>query len=542
MILSSADIIRILGGDPVIRQEARLSIVDGKPGFGYDEYVYIYVDRYPSVDEFEATWTIWVVDGGSDVLDIVLNTMTRLLPKFDFNGKSYTTTEFKNRDTVVRPAEEIALEKVAEATGSIEQRFAALSASLSERISRVSDGRDGADGIQGPPGRPGRDGRDGADLVATDANLEDLKNVEEGIAKEDGQVLTWRDGKWTNLFVPQIISSISGGGGGGTVINKLDDIGDVDVPSPSDGYVLAFNAATSNWEAVAAPPADISGNSIDDLSDVDTSTVAPVVEEPLVWDGTNWVPGQHVSVTSVKLDTANLASPALGQLEWEQDENTAVLGIDGNVHLHLGHDQFAWCRNGTGSTITAGTAVMFAGTLGASGRLLVAPMVANGTQPGYVFLGIAAESIAPGADGNIISYGKLKGINTLGYSEGAILWCDPAVPGGLTATEPSAPNLKLPIAAVISSKSNGTLMVRWSTGDRLKDLHDVEASAPTDGQALVWSDANSRWQPGNVSGGSGIPEAPQDNNYYVRQNGAWVNLAAAIDAINGRVIDGGVVT
>jgi len=42
-----------------------------------------------------------------------------------------------------------------------------------------------------------------------------------------------------------------------------------------------------------------------------------------------------------------------------------------------------------------------------------------------------------------------------------------------------------------------------------------------------------------VSGGSGIPEAPQDNNYYVRQNGAWVNLADAIDAINGRVIDGG---
>lgn len=539
MILSSADIIRILGGDPIIRLAAKIAIVDGKPAISGREGLYIYVNRFPVLGEFEATFTLWIESDGSEPEDIVVAQIQRLLPKVQVKSgllTTVTTTEFRSENTQEAPQAPVVAQVD---TSAIEARFEALAEDIQDRMLLVGPGRPGRDGKDGADGKDGRDGRD---LVATDAKLEDLQNVEQNIAKEDGQVLTWKDGVWQNLFVPQIISSISGGGGGGTVINKLDDIGDVDVPSPSDGYVLAFNAATSNWEAVAAPPADISGSSIDDLSDVDTSTVAPVVEEPLVWDGTNWVPGQHVSVTSVKLDTANLASPALGQLEWEQDENTAVLGIDGNVHLHLGHDQFAWCRNGTGSTITAGTAVMFAGTLGASGRLLVAPMVANGTQPGYVFLGIAAESIAPGADGNIISYGKLKGINTLGYSEGAILWCDPAVPGGLTATEPSAPNLKLPIAAVISSKSNGTLMVRWSTGDRLKDLHDVEASAPTDGQALVWSDANSRWQPGNVSGGSGIPEAPQDNNYYVRQNGAWVNLAAAIDAINGRVIDGGVVT
>lgn len=34
--------------------------------------------------------------------------------------------------------------------------------------------------------------------------------------------------------------------------------------------------------------------SIDDLADVDTTTVAPNVDEALVWDGTNWVPGEAV--------------------------------------------------------------------------------------------------------------------------------------------------------------------------------------------------------------------------------------------------------
>jgi hypothetical protein len=494
MLLSSADILRVLGSSDIIRLTAQVEVVDSRPPISGREGLFLYVQRYPELLEFEAKYTIWLETDGSEPDDLVIAELKRLLPRVEVVSGLLTTitaTELRSPNTLEAPAD------AGQASVDMqlwEERFQALAEDIQDRMLLVGSGRPGKDGKDGADGKDGRDGRD---LVATDARLEDLQNVKQNIAKEDGQVLTWKDGVWQNLFVPQIISSISGSGGGGTNVS-----------------------------------------SIDDLSDVDTSTVAPVVEEPLVWNGTNWVPGQHVSVTSVKLDTANLASPALGQLEWEQDENTAVLGIDGNVHLHLGHDQFTWCRNGTGSTITAGTAVMFAGTLGASGRLLVAPMVANGTQPSYVFLGIAAESIAPGTDGNVISYGKLKGINTLGYPEGAILWCNPAVPGGLTATEPSAPNLKLPVAAVISSKSNGTLMVRWSTGDRLKDLHDVESSAPQDGEVLTWVDSNNRWEP-QVIPASGIPEAPLDGNYYVRQNGTWVNLADAIDALNGRVIDGG---
>ncbi len=38
-----------------------------------------------------------------------------------------------------------------------------------------------------------------------------------------------------------------------------------------------------------------------------------------------------------------------------------------------------------------------------------------------------------------------------------------------------------------------------------------------------------------------VSEAPQDGNYYVRQNGAWVNLQTALDAI-GLVVDGGTAT
>ena len=216
MILSSADILRVLGGDPVIRQEARLSIVDDKLGIGLDEYVYIYVQRYPTVDEFEATWKIWVQDGGSDVTDLVLAAMTRMLPNFDYHKTHYSTTDFKSDRTETEPAEKIDLKR----QDALDRRFKLLSDEILQKVNGLRDGLDGIDGIdgltgpQGPAGRDGVDGRDGRDIEATDTDLEDLRNVEQGIPYEKGQVLTWDGTKWTNLYVQQVFKS--GGGGSAT--------------------------------------------------------------------------------------------------------------------------------------------------------------------------------------------------------------------------------------------------------------------------------------------------------------------------------------
>ena len=72
---------------------------------------------------------------------------------------------------------------------------------------------------------------------------------------------------------PQVLSS------------NLDDLDDVNVPTPDDGDVLAWNG--SEWVSAAAPPADISGSSINQLNDVDASGAAD--GDMLIWDGTNWV-------------------------------------------------------------------------------------------------------------------------------------------------------------------------------------------------------------------------------------------------------------
>ena len=217
VILSSSDILRILSGDAIVRQEGRLAIVEGGPGFGVDEAVYIYVEKYPTIEEFEATWRIWVRDN-SGMGKYVLDAMTALLPNFDFQGDHYTTTDFATSETVIKTQEEIEREESKKERAQFKEQFSGLKEGLEARIGAVSDGRDGVDGrdgLDGRDGRDGKDGRDGRDLDATEVQLFDLKDVEQSsIALKKGQVLMWDGSSWTNLYVPQIQTLFTASGGG----------------------------------------------------------------------------------------------------------------------------------------------------------------------------------------------------------------------------------------------------------------------------------------------------------------------------------------
>lgn len=215
MIFSSADILRVLGGNQIIRATAKLQIVDGKPPITGDEGLFIYIDRYPSASEFQATWKLWVADYSDEPVDLVLEQMQSLLPGFQIRANGLVveafTTELLSKNTQLRPKDAPAASATVDMS-AFEERFQTLVEDVNDRMLLVHsgtpgrDGRDGRDGVDGTPGR---------DMIATDANLEDLQNVEQGINKEKGQVLTWDGLRWTNLFVPQILSAGGSGGGGG---------------------------------------------------------------------------------------------------------------------------------------------------------------------------------------------------------------------------------------------------------------------------------------------------------------------------------------
>lgn len=166
------------------------------------------------------------------------------------------------------------------------------------------------------------------------------------------------------------------------------------------------------------------------------------------------------TVNSLLLNTSAGVTVTQGQFAWNADEETADLGLNGAT-LHLGQEILYHVRNNSGSTIPKGTAVYATGTIGASGRITVSPMIANGSILAKYFLGIATEDIVNDDDGKVTQFGKVRGIDTSGFSQGAVLWVSPTTAGALTATEPTAPNIKLPVAFVINSHaSTGTLFVR----------------------------------------------------------------------------------
>ena len=226
-----------------------------------------------------------------------------------------------------------------------------------------------------------------------------------------------------------------------------------------------------------------------------------------------------------------------GEMSWSTDEETVKLIMDGTT-LYMGQDTFVHVRNNTASIITKGTAVYATGTLGASGRITVAPMIANGTIAGRLFIGLAAENIAIGADGQVCSYGKIRGINTTAYNDGDVLWISPTVAGQLTATEPTAPNLKIATAFVIHDATNGTLMVRAEQGTDLHTDQRVQVSGLTDGDILTWSNANQRWENAQPVGGgheiyNGTDVTPLPERAGLRFTGY---LEAVDDAVNDETI------
>lgn len=192
-------------------------------------------------------------------------------------------------------------------------------------------------------------------------------------------------------------------------------------------------------------------------------------------------------------------SPALGELYWNPSDRTLDLETGGTL-LQIGQEQYYLVKNQTGNTIPNGQAVMAAGTLGASGRILASPSIADGSFPSEYFMGVATETIENGADGFVTSFGLVRQIDTGMFSEGDVLYADPTVVGGLSNTYPTAPNNIITAAIVInSSNTAGSIFVRPSFGGKLQSLEDVVLNGIVDNSVLQWSSANSRFEARTLS-------------------------------------------
>jgi hypothetical protein len=176
------------------------------------------------------------------------------------------------------------------------------------------------------------------------------------------------------------------------------------------------------------------------------------------------------------------------KMRWDSDLGTVALGMYDQVPNELGFKNFWLVKNQTGSTITKNSIVYASGTVGASGRITVDKFIANGSIDAKYLLGITAHDLTDGEDGYVISFGKIRQVNTDTFAAGAILYPSPTVAGVWTDIEPVAPNIDMPIGfCVNSSSNNGTIAIRVASGYKLSELHDVAISSPVEKSSLYYS-------------------------------------------------------
>jgi len=232
-----------------------------------------------------------------------------------------------------------------------------------------------------------------------------------------------------------------------------------------------------------------------------------------------YISNSITSVNAISFATNANVDPVLGMLTWNETYQTLDIGLSDSLSAHLSQDSYYYVTNQSGSTITKGTAVQAAGTLGNSGTILVSPAIANGSVASKLFMGLVASDIPNGEAGYVLEFGKLRQANTIAFSAGDILYVDPAVPGGLSNTQPIAPNNKITVAFVINRSANqGVLAVRPTFDTRLADLQDVYIDGITNGQSIVWVSANSRFESGSGGGGGASLNVALANSSNIATN------------------------
>ncbi len=222
----------------------------------------------------------------------------------------------------------------------------------------------------------------------------------------------------------------------------------------------------------------------------------------------------------VSFDTTPTSTPTTqGTMSWDTDHNTVQLVMNGTTGRVL-EDVFYIAKNQTGSTIPKGTVVRADGTLGASGRIKIAPFLADGTYPSEYLMGVTAEAILDGADGMVVHFGQIKNFDTSAYTDGDILYASTTSAGGYTTTQPTAPNNIIEVAIVIHAASNGVLQVRPTIGSNINSDEGVLITTPSNGQVLTYNSTSSLWE--NQS----IPATSSASQFFIV--GSATGLAAGI--------------
>ena len=311
--------------------------------------------------------------------------------------------------------------------------------------------------------------------------------------------------------------------------------------STSDSNVVVVQnalAVTGGTGAAGAgvPVGGTTGQSLVKLTDADYSTewanrLASVVED------TSPELGGNLNTAGNAITFEDEGGAAAGSLAYDVDESTVAYTNADGVSIELGEKNVFYGK--ADEAISKGDVVMFGGVQGNHLLFKKADQSASGFMPEWV-VGFAAQDMALNAFGYVVWFGKLDGLSgydTATYSEGDLLYLDPATAGGVTLSEPTPPAHSILLAAVLtpSNGSAGRIIIRPShkpdtdeVPEGSTNLYYTAARAQADVPTLKTSDLtlDDATRVVNLLAGGRITfrDSAANSLLYIDENNAYVGV------------------
>lgn len=202
------------------------------------------------------------------------------------------------------------------------------------------------------------------------------------------------------------------------------------------------------------------------------------------------------NVQYIDFNTTTSYAPSPGRLTWDIPSGTLDLGLTGTVNLLIGQRTVAQVYNNSGVTLPKGKAVRVTGAQGQ--RLTGALAQADSDADSLTIFGIMLETVSVNNSGYVATDGLIRNVNTLGFTDGAVVYLSPVSAGELTPTKPVAPQHLVQMGYIVKGGSGGAgeIYVKVQNGYELGELHDVKTSASTslaDGEVLAYNVSAQVW-------------------------------------------------
>lgn len=333
----------------------------------------------------------------------------------------------------------------------------------------------------------------------------DVTDGESGGVEEapiDGNQYARQDGDWAQITIPESgIESV-------TSTDNHIVVDNTDPANPILSFQLVDNENLLTDDKLAKLDAIEEGAEVNIIEVVKVNNTPLTVTEKAVnidLSGYSQTSHRHsgetitpdaLLVTKTYSD-AEIAALPTNTLFWDATNKTYAFKIPDGGIIQINQEPHDYYTNLEGAPIVNGDIVS---SCGASGNR-TAICLTDATNDVKAMAAFGMCTVATIANNNVgritKSGGKVRGLNTIAYSEGTILYVDPLNKGKWTGTKPEAPNRPVIIGTVaVSHATEGVVELQIETLPKLTELADVDGVETTvaSGSSFLFKLTSNLWK------------------------------------------------